>query len=65
MKYDKMRLVKIIHVLVHRKLLIFFSKPQIFKDLSEMLIKSFQLKKINEKSILPLISDSKQKMLLL
>ena len=41
---DKLRVVKVIHAIINKRIFIFYQKPQIFKQLSSMIIKVFNFK---------------------
>ena len=43
-KLQKLRVVKVIHAVIHRRVFIFYQKPQIFEDLSNVLITAFDFK---------------------
>jgi len=41
-KLEKLRVIKVIHALIHRKIFIFYHKQQMFLDVSDMLINVFK-----------------------
>jgi len=41
---DKLRVVKVVHAIMHRKVFIFYLKPQIFQDIFKMLTYVFDFK---------------------
>jgi hypothetical protein len=40
-KFDKLRVLKVIHAFVHKRVFIFYQKPAMFSDLAKMLIEAF------------------------
>jgi len=41
---DKLRVVKVVHAVMHKKVFIFYLKPQIYQDIFKMLIYVFDFK---------------------
>lgn len=45
-KIEKLRVVKVIHAFIHKRVFIFYTKPQMFLDLSKMLTEAFGFSKM-------------------
>ena len=45
-KLEKLRVVKVVHAFIHRRMFIFYQKPQMFSDLSKMLVDTFNFKQM-------------------
>ena len=41
---DKLRVIKVVHPVMHKKVFIFYLKPQIYQDIFKMLIYVFDFK---------------------
>lgn len=44
-KLEKLRVTKVVHAFLHKKLFIFYQKPQQFQDITQMLIANFRFEK--------------------
>ena len=41
-RLEKMRVIKVIHAMIHKRIFIFYEKPQIFTNLSKMIVSVFK-----------------------
>ncbi len=60
-KLEKLRVIKVIHALIHRKIFIFYHKQQMFLDVSDMLINVFGFQpKSNKDTLVRITQDAKK-----
>jgi hypothetical protein len=60
-KLEKLRVIKVIHALIHRKIFIFYQKQQMFLDVSDMLINVFGFQPNNVKDTVVRITQESKK----
>jgi hypothetical protein len=60
-KLEKLRVIKVIHALIHRKIFIFYQKQQMFLDVSDMLINVFGFQPNNVKDAVVRITQESKK----
>lgn len=47
-KPQKLRIIKVIHGILHRRVFIFYQKPQMFKEIKDLIVSAFNFKNIED-----------------
>lgn len=49
-KQEKLRVFKVIHAVVHKRVFVFYQKPEMFRDVAGMITKVFRFEQANFES---------------
>jgi hypothetical protein len=47
-KPQKLRIIKVIHGIVHWRVFIFYQKPQMFKEIKDLIVSAFNFKNLDD-----------------